>query len=119
MPVKRECEVHRKILGFPISHDQRVVRIYGHYPVIDRRDTKYYRHPIYEFAFTTLDGKERWTAYRFTKNVYDVWMPAHFKMICSAIDQLPANLDFDVASLPETDLSQDVGGGATSITVRC
>ncbi|KAI0908040.1 hypothetical protein F4823DRAFT_640626 [Ustulina deusta] len=109
--VKRECEVHRKIMGFSISHDQRVVRIYGHYSVIDGRDTKYYCHPIYEFAFTTLDGKEKWTAYRFTKNVYDVWMPAHFKMICSAIDQLPANLDFDVASLPETDLSQDVGGG--------
>ncbi|RYO88027.1 hypothetical protein DL766_007504 [Monosporascus sp. MC13-8B] len=106
--VKREYEVHRQILGFSISHDHRSVRIYGHYPVINGKDTKYYRHPIHEFSFTALDGKEKWTAYRFTKNVYDIWMPAHFKMICSAIDQLPSNLDFDVASLPETGLSQDL-----------
>ena len=33
-------------------------------------------------------------------------MPKHFKRICSAIDQLPSNLDFDVPSLPETGLSQ-------------
>ena len=33
---------------------------------------------------TALDGEDKWTAYRFTKNVYDTWMPAHFKNICSA-----------------------------------
>lgn len=106
--VKREGEVHRQILAFSISHDHRSVRIYGHYPVMDGKNTKYYRHPIHEFSFTALDGKEKWTAYRFTKNVYDAWMPAHFKKICSAINQLPANLDFDVPSLPETGLSQDL-----------
>ncbi|KAK9360701.1 hypothetical protein V1504DRAFT_468987 [Lipomyces starkeyi] len=106
--VKRDGEVHREILGFSISHDHRSVRIYGHYPVMDGKNTRYYRHPIHEFSFTALDGKEKWTAYRFTKNVYDTWMPAHFKKICSAIDQLPANLDFDVPSLPETGFSQDL-----------
>jgi hypothetical protein len=60
--------------------------------------------------FTALDGKDQWTAYRLTKNVYDTWMPEHFKNICSAIDQLPSNLDFDVPPLPEaTGLSQDLG----------
>ncbi|KAK9235056.1 hypothetical protein V1525DRAFT_390809 [Lipomyces kononenkoae] len=106
--VKRDSEVHREILGFSISHDHRSVRIYGHYPVMDGKNTMYYRHPIHEFSFTALDGKEKWTAYRFTKNVYHTWMPAHFKKICSAIDQLPANLDFDVPSLPGTDRSQDL-----------
>ncbi|RYO94077.1 hypothetical protein DL764_007893 [Monosporascus ibericus] len=106
--VKREDEIHRQILGFSISHDHRSVRIYGHYPVIDGKDTKYYRHPIHTFDFTALDGRKKWTAYRFTKNVYDVWMPTHFKMICSAIDQLPSDLDFDVASFPETGLSQNL-----------
>lgn len=106
--VKREKEVHRQILAFSISHDHQSIRIYGYYPVIDGKDTKYYRHPIHNFAFTALDGKEKWTAYRFTKNVYDIWIPAHFKGICSAIDQLPSKLDFDVASLPETGLSQEL-----------
>ncbi|KAM0413564.1 hypothetical protein ACHAPT_013659 [Fusarium lateritium] len=108
--VKREDEVHRQILAFSISHDHRSVRIYGHYPVVDGKNIKYYRHPIHEFSFTALDGKEKWTAYRFTKNVYDNWMPAHFKNICSAIDQLPVNLDLDVSSLSEIGLSRDLGG---------
>lgn len=107
--IKREGEVNRKILAFSVSHDYTSVRIYGHYPVIDGKDTKYYRHPINKFDFTALDGKDKWTAYQFTKNVYDKWMPAHFQNICSAIDQLPSELDFDVLPLPEaTGLSQDL-----------
>ena len=108
--VKREDEVNRKILAFSVSHDHQSVRIYGHYPVITGKDTKYYRHPIRNFVFTELDGKEKWTAYRFTKNVYDIWMPKHFENICSAINQLPSELNFDVPPLSEaTGLSQDLG----------
>ncbi|EGR52979.1 uncharacterized protein TRIREDRAFT_29115, partial [Trichoderma reesei QM6a] len=108
--VKREDEVNRRILAFSVSHDHRSVRIYGHYPVITREDIKYYRHPIRTFHFTELDGRDKWTAYRFIKNVYDVWMPAHFESICSAIDQLPSDLNFDVPPLSEaTGLSQDLG----------
>ncbi|KAM4066807.1 hypothetical protein HRG_012176 [Hirsutella rhossiliensis] len=106
--VKREDEVHRQILAFSVSHEYRSVRIYGHYPVINGKDTKYYRHPIREFSFTELDGRDKWTAYRFTHNVYDIWMPEHFKRICSAIDQVPSELDFNVPSLAETGLSQSM-----------
>lgn len=107
--VKREAELDRKILAFSVSHDHRSVRIYGHYPVITGKDTKYYRHPIYDFSFTTLDGRDKWTAYRFTKNVFDMWMPGHFENICSAINQLPRELNFDVPPLSEASgLSQDL-----------
>ncbi|KAL8407612.1 hypothetical protein RB594_006438 [Gaeumannomyces avenae] len=105
--VEREREVDRQILAFSISHDHSSVRIYGHYPVIAGKDTKYYRHPIHRFDFTALDGKDKWTAYRFTKNVYDTWMPVHFKRVCSAIDQLPSELNFDVSEA--TGLSQGLG----------
>ncbi|KAK4096004.1 hypothetical protein N658DRAFT_502078 [Parathielavia hyrcaniae] len=108
--VKREDEVNRKILAFSVSHDHQSVRIYGHYPVIAGEDTKSYRHPIRNFVFTELDGKEKWTAYRFTKNVYDTWMPKHFENICSAINQMPSDLNFDVLPLSEAPwLSQDLG----------
>ncbi|KAI3318575.1 hypothetical protein HD806DRAFT_313865 [Xylariaceae sp. AK1471] len=100
--VNRENEVHRQIVAFSVSHDHRSVRIYGYYPVIDKKDTKYYRHPIRTFDFTEMDGKEKWAAYRFTKNIYDTWMPDHFKRIGSAIDQLPLNIDFDVPALSES-----------------
>ncbi|TFA99834.1 hypothetical protein CCMA1212_008243 [Trichoderma ghanense] len=84
----REQELHRQILAFSISHDDTSVRIYGHYPVIDGRDKKYYRHLIKDFSFTANNGREKWTAYKFVKNVYDIWMPEHFGRICSVLDQV-------------------------------
>lgn len=81
--VKREKELHREILAFSISHDHRAVRIYGHYPVINGDKATFYHDPIHTFDFTALDGKDKLTAYKFTKNVYDVWMPNHLKRICS------------------------------------
>lgn len=111
--VKREKELDREILVFSVSHDHRSVRIYGHYPAIDGKDTKYYRHLIRDFSFTEQDGKEKWTTYRFTKNVYDNWMPDHFKRICSAIDEIPPGISFDLSQdselqFPQTGLSQDL-----------
>jgi hypothetical protein len=103
--LKREKELHREILAFSISHDHRTVRIYGHYPVIDGPKTTFYRHPIREFSFTELDGKEKWTAYKFTKNVYDKWVPTHFKRISSAIDKLPPDLNFEVSELQFSEAS--------------
>ncbi|POS75609.1 hypothetical protein DHEL01_v206003 [Diaporthe helianthi] len=108
--VRRENELHRQILSFSVSHGYSSVRIYGYYPVINGKDTKYYRHPIHKFSFTALDGRDKWTCNRFTMNVYNTWMPAHFKRICAAIDQLPSKIDLDVQALSEsTGLSQDLG----------
>lgn len=95
--VKREKELHREILTFSVSHDHRSVRIYGHYAIIDEGKTTIYRHPIHTFDFTALDGKDKSTAYKFTKNVYDIWMPTHLKRICSAIDEIPPDIDFGLS----------------------
>lgn len=95
--VKREKELDREILAFSISHDHRTVRIYGHYTLVDGNNTTFYRQPIHTFDFTALDGKEKWTAYKFIRNVYDVWMPTHLNRIRSAIDQLPSDLDFGLS----------------------
>jgi hypothetical protein len=73
--MKREKELDREILAFSISHDHTFVRIYGHYLVIEGDKTTFYRHSIHKFDFTALDGKEKWIAYEFIKNVYDTWMP--------------------------------------------
>lgn len=95
--VKREKELDREILAFSISHDHSAVGIYGHYAVINDSGTTFYRHSIRNFSFTSEEGANRWTAYKFTKNVYDVWMPTHFKRICSAVDQLSSSTDFQVS----------------------
>jgi hypothetical protein len=33
--IKREKELHQEILAFSISHNHEIVKIYGHYPVIN------------------------------------------------------------------------------------
>lgn len=106
--VKREKELDREILAFSISHEHRTVRIYGHYTLIDGNNTTFYRHHIHTFDFTALDGKEKWTAFRFVRNVYNVWMPTHLNRTRSAIDQLPSDLDFGLSQQSELQLSHEL-----------
>jgi len=100
--VGREHELHREINGFSISHSDEYVRIWGHYAVINGRDLTFYRHPITKFDISpTAEGDQRWKAYTFVRSVYDLWLPQHFKKVCSAIDMLPADLDFEVSDVSE------------------
>jgi len=121
--VKREKELDREILAFSISHDHDVVRIFGHYPVIEATKTTFYRHPIHKFSFTALEGKDKWTAYKFTKSVYRVWMPSHFKRLCSVIDALPVGVNFEMSQQSElhfsdhTGLSQDLASHGLAASV--
>ena len=39
--VGREKELHQEVLAFLISHDDRTVRIYGHYPVTGEHNKTY------------------------------------------------------------------------------
>lgn len=111
----RESELDGKFLAFSISHDHDMVRIYGHYPAINNvtAKTEFYRHQIRSFSLTDRDGTDRWTAYRFIKNVYDLWASKHFKYICSAIDQLPPQpaLKHPGALVENKQLSQSIAGG--------
>ncbi|KAK0895149.1 hypothetical protein LTR91_023414 [Friedmanniomyces endolithicus] len=50
-----------------------------------------------------------------TKNIYDNWMPMHFKRICLAIDQIPPGIRFlesqsELHFLEPTGMSQDMSG---------
>ncbi|KAL8992009.1 MAG: hypothetical protein Q9169_007447 [Polycauliona sp. 2 TL-2023] len=112
--VNRQQELHRELLAFAVSHGHETVKIWGHYPVIDGKSVTIYRHSIRHFSFRDLDGREKWQSYRFTKNLYDIWMPKHLEHICKAIDQLPAELNFEVhgsvhQTPSSTGLSQGVG----------
>ena len=103
----RHQELHQTVLAFSVSHDHRSVRIYGHYPHIERNEITYYRHLIDEFMFTAPGGKQKWTTYKFTKNVYKTWMPTHLARIRAAIDAMPLDLaSRDSPLLGGTGLSQ-------------
>ncbi|KAL2869052.1 uncharacterized protein BJX67DRAFT_348665 [Aspergillus lucknowensis] len=99
--VNREKELHRKILAFSISHDHRFVTIEAHYPVILADKVEYYRYTIDEFGIMPRNGEKRWTAYNFVMGIYNTWVPAHFKLLSSAVDDLP-EIDFDTISSPPT-----------------
>lgn len=103
----REDELHGEINCFSVSHNDEAVRIYGHYAMINGTETTFHRRAIRKFNFTDLKGKEKWTAYAFVKNVYDIWVPTHFKRICAAIGGLPAEQEFDlsIASGPHVSIT--------------
>lgn len=87
--VSRQDELHQKILTFSVSHDHQAVRIYGHYVLINGKDTSFYRHPIRHFSIIDQDGNDKWTAYKFTLSVYHDFRRIHLERITSAADQLP------------------------------
>ena len=69
--VKREKELYREIFAFLFSHDYRTVRIYGHYIIIEKDNVAFYRYLIYIFNIIILNSKEKQTAYKFIKNIYN------------------------------------------------
>jgi hypothetical protein len=87
-----EVQINRQVLGFSIPCDLEPVRIWAHYPMIYQTSVRFFCHSIYHFSFTAGNGKERYTAFKFTKNVYNAWVPIHFKGICSALDALTSSL---------------------------
>jgi len=70
--MKYEKKLYQKILAFSISHDHQTVRMYSYYPIIEGGKTRFYCYPIKTFNFTRKDSKERWTVYKFTKNIYNI-----------------------------------------------
>ena len=81
--------IHRKILGFSLSHDHGFVRIYAHYPHVDGDNMTYWRRIIREFSYADKDAQERATAYTFVWNVDTKFAPVHLKRLKQAISQLP------------------------------
>ena len=65
------------------------MRIYGHYVLIDGKDTSFYRHLIQSFDIVNRDDEDKWTAYKFTLRVYHDLRRIHHERIISAADQLP------------------------------
>lgn len=85
----REMEAHRQTLFFSLSHNNNQATIYGHYPVIEKENTYYYRHTISQhFLFGNNGGADRWQSYMFVKNLYDLFALKLRDLISSAIDGL-------------------------------
>lgn len=102
----RQDELHRRVLGVSIIHNDQQVQIYLHYPRIEDGKTVYYLQFLEGFDFTWEDGKNPWRSYKFVMALYEHWVPMHLERLRSAVDDLPM-VNFDVSSLSrvQTDLS--------------
>lgn len=96
--------VHRKVLGFSISHDDGIVRIYAHYAEIEGEKTTYFRSSIREFSYADKDAQDRWTSYTFVRNLYTQFAPDHLRRIKEAISRLPDPLALSVGTTTTSDL---------------
>ncbi len=94
--VSRQDELNQKILIFSISHDNEAVRMYEHYALIKEKHTLFYRHSIKKFDFTSENDEEKWTSYKFTRNVLEMFYSIHHERICFVVDQLFNSEDFAV-----------------------
>ena len=95
-------ELHREVNGFSASHSDTDVRIWAHYVFIKGGGFTFYRHPIALFnILPTTDSGQRWKAWTFVRNVYDSWVPDHFRKICFAIDMLPDDVSSEVSNQSE------------------
>lgn len=84
----REMEAHRQTLFFSIAHTEKIVSIYGYYPVIQEENTFYHCHLIKEYFIFADGGLQRWQSYMFVKNLQDNFAPKLRNLISTAIDDL-------------------------------
>ncbi|KAK5531346.1 hypothetical protein LTR23_006051 [Exophiala sp. CCFEE 6169] len=84
---KREKELHRELLTFSISHDHRTIHI---------------------FDIAALNGKEKWTTYKFTVAVYHHSLTL-LKRILSIVDDLPPDFALQLTQQSEAQLSEPSG----------
>ena len=80
-------EVHRRILGFSISHELDGFRIYGYYPEFEEDKVSFYRWPIAQPNVWT--SEDRWTCYRFVENVDREFLPIHTDRVIRILSRVP------------------------------
>lgn len=93
-------DVHRRVLGFSISHDDNGLRLYAHYPEVEEDNITFWRETLREFSLSNDQGKDRWTCYQFTLNVCQMFALPFLERLKSTIDTLadPAAQSFGLTT---------------------
>ena len=112
----RVKDVHRRILAFSISHTDESARIFCCVALVEEDgDVKYYCHELDPGFYFKAEGG-RWKAYKFTRNLYDYWVPRHLEMLNDVINLIPGDLPQHSASTSQT--AADCSTGASQ-TLEC
>ncbi|EED22536.1 conserved hypothetical protein [Talaromyces stipitatus ATCC 10500] len=88
-------QVHRRILGFSISHELEDLRIYAYYPEISEGKIEYFRWSVKQFNIWSND--EKWACYRFVENVNCEFLPIHINRLNHFLEKIidPQDIPFE------------------------
>lgn len=112
-----------RILVFTVSHNNRVVNLYGHYAVPNSTNGTdaftYFRHDIAMFSLTLYEGKERFNAYAFVTKLYEQFAPQHLERIRKAAQSMPkpstrTGLSFAASDITLSEEGSQPDSGAVS-----
>jgi hypothetical protein len=103
----RLCTVHRRLLGFSISHDHEGFRIYGYYPEIEDGETSFFRWPVAQLTMRTKE--DRWACYRFVENLDREFLPIHTDRLMYLLAMVYADNDDLADYLEESADSRSYG----------
>ncbi|KAK1045246.1 hypothetical protein LTR74_018188 [Friedmanniomyces endolithicus] len=78
------AELHRRILVFSVSYNQRVVKIFGHFAMIEGDNITYHRHPLFETNLVD-DASNRTTPYQIALSIWKHFFPVHLARIRDAL----------------------------------
>ncbi|KAI1431998.1 hypothetical protein GGR50DRAFT_27538 [Xylaria sp. CBS 124048] len=102
--IGQEGQLHRQFLAFSVSLDDSSVRIYAYYPVIHGdNDITYHRYLVRSFSFAAHGGRKRWVAYRFVRNLYDLWVPYHQERLHKALEHYEKRMSVGSSMTSEED----------------
>ncbi|KAK1042355.1 hypothetical protein LTR74_018538 [Friedmanniomyces endolithicus] len=102
-----------QILTFSVSHNNRLVNLYGHYAIAGSINDKsaeslqFFRHDIAMFSLTMYDGRERYKAYKFIRSLYDKFGPEHLRRIRDAVGQMASPAQRTSLSFAASDMGLD------------
>lgn len=82
-----------------VSHDNERIKCYGHYPILEREGTKFYRYPIASFILSFGESQGWKRAHDFVREVYNAFSPQQLYKVSSKW------------RIPETAIFWDESGG--------
>lgn len=104
-------ELHGRILVFSVSHNQRVVKVFGHYAMIDGDKATFYRHRLFETDLKT-DAGNRNKPYQIARGIWEHFYPIHLQRIRHALSRQRDHVEEPFAAQPGID--DDTQSGVTT-----
>ncbi|KAK5936441.1 hypothetical protein PMZ80_011322 [Knufia obscura] len=110
------ADLSGQILVFSVSHDNLLVKLYGHFAIIDGDKVAFYRYPVASFVLNFEESQGRKRTHDFVREIYHTFYPAHLKRIRDALAAMedPRNMSMTSTMSIEEDGSQEQDPSARS-----